>query len=501
MDIFSGIALGFEVALSPENLVYCFIGVFIGTFTGALPGIGSLAAVSMLMPITYHLQPTAALIMLAGIYYGSQYGGSIASILLNLPGSPSTAVTCIDGYPMARQGRAGVALFMTAAASFIGGTIGILALSAFGPVLAEVGLSFGPAEYFAMMFLGLIAAGTIAHGSPLKGTAMVVLGLLLGAVGTDINTGVQRFTLGIGSLYEGVPLVAVAMGIFGISEVIRRVNQARPKRTTEDAVTLRSMLPARDDVRRSVMPVARGTGLGAFFGTLPGTGVTIAAFMSYAVEKRISRTPERFGTGAIEGVVGPEAANNSAAQTAFIPTLTLGVPGDATMALLLGTLMIHGLPPGPMLVANHGDLFWGLVASFWIGNVLLLILNIPLVGIWVRMLRIPYSVLYPAILLFVSIGVYTVNNNTFDIMIVVLFGGIGYFMLWLGFEPAPLLVGFFLGPLIEENFRRSLVISKGDPMIFLERPISLALLIATVCLVAWVARASYKRSRKAPVSL
>lgn len=495
METLSNLAFGMQVALSFDNLVYCFLGVFIGTVIGVLPGIGSLAGVSMLLPITYYLPPTGGVIMLAGIYYGVQYGGSVASIVLNLPGAPSTAVTCLDGYPMARQGRGGVALLMTTAASFVGGSAGIIALAAFGPAIAAFGLSFGPAEYFSMMVLGLVAAGMVAQGSPLKGASMVLLGLLLGSVGTDINTGVQRFTFGLSGLYEGIPLVALAMGLFGLSEVIERVNDAQPE-PTRGRMTLRSMLPTSDDVKRSVAPVARGTAIGSFFGALPGAGIAISSFLAYATEKRVSRSPERFGKGAIEGVTAPEAANNAAAQTSFIPTLTLGVPGDATMALLLGALMIHGLAPGPSLIANHPDLFWGLVASFWIGNVLLVILNVPMVGIWVRLLQLPYSILYPSILVFVSIGVYTISNNPFDLLVVVFFGALGYLMRIFSFEPAPLLIALVLGPMIEENFRRGLVMSRGDPMIFLNRPMSAALLCATVAMIVWIAWRSVQARRK-----
>lgn len=494
MDTLSNLAFGLQVALSYDNLFYCFMGVFIGTIVGVLPGIGSLAGVSMLLPITYYLPPTGGVIMLAGIYYGVQYGGSVASIVLNLPGAPSTAITCLDGYPMARQGRAGVALLMTTAASFIGGSFGIVALAAFGPAIAAFGLSFGPAEYFSIMVLGLVAAGMVTQGSPLKGAAMVLLGLLLGTVGTDISTGVQRFTFGLGGLYEGIPLVALAMGLFGLSEVIERVNDTQPQPTQR--MKLRSMVPTADDVKRSVAPVARGTVIGSFFGALPGAGVSLSSFLAYAAEKRVSRTPERFGKGAIEGITAPEAANNAAAQTSFIPTLTLGVPGDATMALLLGALMIHGLAPGPSLIANHPDLFWGLIGSFWIGNVLLVILNVPMVGLWVRLLQLPYGILYPSIIVFVSMGVYTISNNPFDLMVVVFFGALGYLMRIFAFEPAPLLIALVLGPMIEENFRRALVISRGDPSIFVSRPMSGALLLATVVVIAWIAHRSAQARRR-----
>lgn len=484
MEMMANLAFGFEVALSPTNLLYCFLGVSIGTFVGVLPGLGALATISMLLPLTFHLPATTALVMLGGIYYGTQYGGSIASILLNLPGSPSGAVACLDGYPMAKQGRAGIALLITAVASFVGASVGILLLSGFGPVLARVGLAFGPSEYFSMMMLGLVAAGTIAHGSALKGLAMVVLGVLLGLVGTDINTATQRYTFGLIPLFDGITLVAIAMGLFGVSEVIASVNRPQPK-ASASGISFRSMIPTRDDVRRSVLPILRGSGVGSFFGTLPGTGASIAAFMAYAVEKRITRNPKRFGAGAIEGVAAPEAANNAGAQTSFIPTLTLGIPGDAIMALMLGAMIVHGITPGPQVVTQHPDLFWGLVASFWIGNVILLILNVPLIGIWIRILEIPYNILYPAILLFVCVGVFSVNNSVFDVFLVAVFGGVGYGMRLLGFEPAPLMVGFILGPMLEENFRRALVISRGDLLVFVDRPISAGFLIATGLVIAW----------------
>ncbi|HSP24346.1 MAG TPA: tripartite tricarboxylate transporter permease, partial [Saliniramus sp.] len=392
MDLIANLTLGFETALSPTNLLYCFIGVFLGTFIGVLPGIGALAAVSMLLPVTFYLPATTALVMLAGVYYGAEYGGSIASILLNLPGTPSAAVTCLDGYPMAQQGRAGVALFMTTVASFVGASIGIVALTAFAPILVQVTLAFGPAEYFAVMLLGLLAASAVSQGSPAKGIAMVVLGLMLGCVGTDINSGEARFTMGYYPLLDGISLIALAMGLFGISEVIASINTTNGD-VLKEKITFRSMLPTRDDTRRSIMPMARGTTVGTVFGTLPGTGQTIASFIAYAIEKRVSRDPGRFGKGAIEGIMSPESANNAAAQTAFIPTLTMGIPGSATMALMLGALMIHGITPGPALMTEHPDIFWGLIASFWIGTVMLVLLNIPLIGMWVRLLKIPYHFL------------------------------------------------------------------------------------------------------------
>ncbi len=486
------IALGFSVALSPSNLGYCFLGVVLGTFIGVLPGIGAIAAISMLLPLTFYLEPTTAVIMLAGVYYGAEYGGSTASILLNLPGTPSSAVTCIEGYPMTRQGRAGVALFMTTIASFIGGSIGILVVMFLTPVVVAVSLAFGPAEYFAIMLFGLLAAATVAQGSPSKGLAMVLLGLMLGCVGVDLNSGLVRFNLGLFELYDGISIVVLAMGLFGVSEVIASVRTASETRF-QGRVSLRSMMPTIADVRQSIAPVLRGSGIGTLLGPLPGTGPTIASFMSYVVEKRVARDPSRFGHGAIEGLTAPEASNNAAAQTAFIPTLALGIPGTATTAIILGALMIHGITPGPALMTQNADLFWGVIASFWIGNVLLLVLNIPLIGVWVSILRIPYRYLYPCILSLVCIGVYSVNLNPFDVFLVLVFGVIGYLMRLLGFEPAPLVIGFILGPLMEENLRRALLISQGDFLALVLRPISGTLLAVSLGLILWTAGAGLRR--------
>ena len=498
MEMFANLALGFQEAFAYQNLLYCFIGVFLGTFIGVLPGIGPLATISMLLPLTFHVPPTAALVMLAGIYYGAQYGGSTASILMNLPGTPAAAVVCLDGYPMAKEGRAGVALFMTTIASFVGSTIGIIVLTAFSPALAGVALAFGPADYFSMMLLGLVAAAALAQGSPAKGIAMVLVGLALGVVGTDVQTGAQRFTFGIPQLADGFNLVALAMGLFGVSEVITSIQRMRTvNKQKQEKITLRSMVPNKDDVRQSWPAMLRGSGVGSFFGTLPGAGTTIAAFIAYAVEKRIARKPERFGHGAVEGISAPEAASNASAQTAFIPTLTLGIPGDAVMALMLGAMIIQGIQPGPSLVTEHPQLFWGLIASFWIGNVLLVILNIPLIGMWVRMLRIPYSILYPSILLFICIGVFSVNNSAFDVLLVMGFGVFGYAMTLLKFEPAPLVLGFILGPLMEEHLRRAMLLSRGDAMIFLQRPISAGFLTLTTLLLAWSLFSAIRMQRKA----
>lgn len=498
METLDGLLLGLQAALVPQTLLYCFVGVFLGTLIGVLPGIGALAAISLLLPITYYIEPTAAIVMLAGVYYGAQYGGSTASILLNLPGTPSSVVACLDGYPMAKQGRAGVALFMTTIASFVGSMLGILVLVLFAPSIAELGLKFGAAEYFSMMVLGLIAASTLASGSPVKGLAMVVLGLLIGTIGVDVNSGQARFDFGILQLMDGVNLVALAMGIFGVSEIIASVLRAR-EGVVAEKISMRSMLPRRQEVKDSVVPMLRGTGVGGFFGALPGTGASIASFMSYALEKRVAKDPSRFGKGAIEGLTAPESANNAAAQTAFVPTLSLGIPGDAVMALMLGALIMHGIQPGPRLMTEQPELFWGLIVSFGIGNIMLLILNIPLIGIWVAILKIPYRMLYPAILVFIGLGVYSVNSNTFDILMVAVIGLMGYGMMVMRFEAAPLLLGFVLGPLMEENLRRALLISRGQMSTFIDRPISATLLALSLALVLWSFFAAFRRSVKARV--
>ncbi|AWB35393.1 tripartite tricarboxylate transporter permease [Orrella marina] len=484
MELLDSLIVGFYSAIRPEILMFCFFGVFLGTVVGVLPGIGPLAAISLLLPITYHIEPTAAIVMLAGVYYGAEYGGSTASILLNLPGTAANAVTCLDGHPMAKQGRAGVALFMTTIASLAGGITGVVAMILFSPAIVEIGLSFGPAEYFSLMVLGLIAASTLTSGSPAKGLAMVVLGLLLGTVGTDINSGIPRFDFNIPEMMDGISLVALAMGLFGISEIVSSITVSRGSKITEK-ITMRTMMPKKKDFKDSAMPIVRGAGLGGFFGALPGTGAAIASFVSYAVEKKVAKDPSIFGKGAIQGIAAPEAANNAAAQTAFIPTLTLGIPGSATMAMMLGALIIHGIQPGPMLMAEQPDLFWGLIISFLIGNFLLVILNIPLIGLWVSLLNIPYRLLYPAILVFIMMGVYSVHNNVFDIYLVALIGIVGYGLLILRFEPAPLLLGFILGPLMEENMRRALLLSRGDLATFIDRPISMWLLIISAAILGW----------------
>jgi TctA family transporter len=479
------ILAGFTAAFYLNNIAYCFVGVLMGTAMGVLPGIGSVAAVSMLLPISYHMDPTSALIMLAGVFYGSEYGGATASILLNLPGTPTHAVTCLDGYPMSQNGRAGVALFTAAVASFFGGTIGILVLMALTPAVIALALAFGPAEYLLVITFGLVAAATIAQGSPLKGLAMVTAGVLVGLIGIDVNTGIPRFELGFYELFDGVSLVALAMGLFGIAEVIASAGQRQSARPQH--VSLASMLPSRTDVRRTLLPAMRGAGIGCVFGPLPGTGAAVAAFFSYALEKRVSRTPERFGTGIVEGIAGPEASNNAAVQTAFIPTLAIGVPGTASMAILLGALMVHGIVPGPRLMTEHADLFWSVVASFWIGNVLLLVLNIPLIGVWVRILMIPRRILFPVIVSLICLGTFSVANSAFDVWLLFVIGLVGYVMRLLAFEPAPLLLGFVLGPMLEENFRRAMLLSRGELLPLFYNPVGLVLIaiaLATVLLLA-----------------
>ncbi|ADZ70903.1 tripartite tricarboxylate transporter permease [Polymorphum gilvum] len=497
MDLISNLTLGFSVALSLSALMYCGLGVTLGMLIGVLPGIGPLATVGMLLPLTFYAAPTDAIIMLAGIYYGSMYGGSTASILLNLPGTAGAAVACIDGYPMARQGRAGVALFMTTIASFFGGIVGIVILAAFAPALARVALSFGSPEYFSLMVVGLLAAALVGDGSPSRSLAMVVLGLLLGIVGTDVNSGVRRFTGGLPELSDGVNLVILTTGLFGISEVILNAGRIKRGSVRPVDVSWRSMLPTADDWRRSVLPSLRGVSVGSVLGILPGTGAALSTFVAYALEKRVARDPSRFGKGAIEGVVAPEAANNAAAQAAFIPTLSLGIPGDAIVAIMLGALIIHGIVPGPRLVVDQPELFWGLTVSFFIGNVMLLILNLPLIGLWVRILSIPYGLLYPAILVFICIGVYSINNSAFDVLMALVFGVAGFAMRLMRFSPAPLLLGLVLGPLIETNLRRSLLLSRGDPAVFVERPLSAAILAIGLAIVVWVVVSALRRRKPA----
>ncbi|HWK55009.1 MAG TPA: tripartite tricarboxylate transporter permease [Hyphomicrobiales bacterium] len=489
MQTLDNMLLGFSQALSFDALLYCLVGVSLGTFVGVLPGIGALTTISLCLPLTFHLDPLLGLIMLAGIFYGAQYGSSTASILLNVPGSAPSAVTCLDGYPMARQGKAGIALFLTTVASFIGGSFAILLLMGFAPVLADIAIGFSAADYFSIMLLALTAASTLGVGSPLKGLCMVVLGLVLGLVGTDISSGVFRFTFGMPALADGISLVALAMGLFGVAEILANVTSGQLPVLENTRVTLRSMLPSRQELREFKGSCARGSLIGSLVGMLPGTGPTIAAsFMAYAMEKKLTKHPERFGKGAVEGVTAPEAANNASVQAAFIPTLTLGVPGDAIMAVMIGGLLIHGITPGPQLITENAALFWGVVASFWVGNILLLLLNLPFIGVWVRLLSIPYRVLFPAVLLLICIGVYSVNNNVVDVWLTLGFGLFGFWFNRHGYPSAPLLLGFVLGPLIEENFRRALLLSGGSLTPFVERPVSAVFLLLTALvlgLAAW----------------
>lgn len=489
MEFFENINLGIETAFRLDALLFCFVGVFVGTFVGALPGIGPLVSISVVLPLTFGLDPTVALIMLAGIFYGAQYGGSITSILLNLPGTASTAVTALDGYEMTKRGRAGLALFINAVASFIGGSLAILLMMAFAPTLARIALNFHSTEYFAVMLLGLIAASTLSGGSTLKSLVMVTLGLILGLVGMDLNSGAARYTFGILELTDGVSLIAIAMGLFGVAEVINKLAMGpsdAPKGRAE-RISLRSMLPSRSELSALWAPILRGSAVGAVVGALPGAGPSIASFMAYGFEKRASRTPEKFGKGMVEGVAAPEAANNASVQAAFIPTLSLGIPGDVVMAILLSAMMLHGVVPGPQFISNEPAIFWGLIVSFWIGNVMLLILNLPLIGLWVRIISVPNYILMPAIMFFICMGSYSINNSVFDLFVTLLFGVIGYLLMVFNFKPAPVLLGFILGPLIEENLRRSLVVARGDPFVFLERPISLVFLLISAALLLWPA--------------
>lgn len=492
------ILAGLASALQPHNLLYCALGVFLGTFLGVLPGIGTLVAVSLLFPFTYHLPPETALIMLAGIYYGTSYGGSTASILLGIPGTPANAVICADGHAMARSGRAGSALFLTTIASFVGGSLGIILIMAAAVPIASLGLRFTAVEYFSLMLMGLVAASSATSSSQLKGIAMVLAGILAGLVGVDVQTGGERYTFGIRQLYDGIGLVVLALGLFGVSEIIRASAAAETGAAMSRAVRLRDLIPNRAELHASRFSIPRGAVVGAFFGTLPGTGGLIAAFMAYMWEQRRSATPEKFGQGAVEGVVAPEAANNAADQTAFIPTLTLGIPGSASMALMLGILIIHGITPGPRLVTEHAGLFWTLIMSFWIGNILLLVINIPLIGLWTRLLSIPYKWLAPAILVFCCFGIFTATGDVFYIYVMLVVGVIGYLLRAAEYPLAPLLLGFVLGPLMEENFRRALLVARGDWTVFFTRPISAIFLALAGLILLYGLVGLARRPRKTP---
>jgi len=493
MELLSNLALGFGEALGPLNLLYCLIGALLGTLIGVLPGIGPVATIAMLLPITFSLTPLAALIMLAGIYYGAQYGGSTTAILVNLPGESSSVVTALDGYRMARQGKAGTALAVAALGSFLAGCVGTLAIAAFAAPLAELAFRFGPAEYFSLMVLGLVGAVVLAAGSLLKAFAMMALGLLLSTIGLDANTGEERFAFGIAELTDGIGFIVVAVGVFGLAEILGNLQRTEPPRSAPDRVA--GLWPSAADLRAALPAMLRGTGLGAVLGVLPGGGALLASFASYTVEKKIARDPSRFGQGAIEGVAGPEAANNAGAQTSFIPLLVLGLPSNAVMAMMIGAMTIHAIQPGPQVMTANPALFWGLIASMWIGNLMLVVLNLPLIGLWVKLLTVPYRLLYPAILLFCCIGVFALGNNGFDILMAMVFGLVGIVFLGLGCELAPMLLGFVLGPMMETNLRRTLLLAQGDASVFVTRPISAALLAAALVLLLTVLLPAWRRTR------
>jgi putative tricarboxylic transport membrane protein len=497
MELFEHLSLGFGVAFTLQNLMYALVGCLLGTLIGVLPGIGPLATIAMLLPATYGLPPVAALIMLAGIYYGAQYGGSTTAILVNLPGEASSVVTVIDGYQMARKGRAGPALAAAGIGSFFAGCVGTLILAAFAPPLTELALQFGPAEYFSLMVVGLIGAVVLASGSLLKALAMIVLGLLLGLVGTDVNSGAARFTFDIPELMDGISFLAIAMGVFGYGEIISNLSRQESERQVFTG-HVQGIMPTREDFKRMTPAILRGTTLGSLLGILPGGGAMLSAFTAYTVEKKTRLQPGEvpFGEGNIRGVAAPEAANNAGAQTSFIPLLTLGIPPNAVMALMVGAMTIHNIQPGPQVMTSNPELFWGLIASMWIGNAMLIILNLPLIGIWVQLLKVPYRLLFPAIVLFCAIGVYSTNNNSFDIWMVAIFGFIGYLFIKLGCEPAPLLLGLILGPMMEEHLRRALLISRGDWSVFVTRPLSASLLAVAALLLFVVISPSIKKKRE-----
>jgi putative tricarboxylic transport membrane protein len=495
INLFHNLAIGFGAAASLRNVGFCLTGCLVGTLIGVLPGIGPIATIAMLLPITFGLDPLSSLIMLAGIFYGAQYGGSTTSILVNMPGEASSIVTCIDGHQMARQGRAGAALSVAALGSFFAGCVSTVFVAAFGPPLAAIAQEFNSPDYFSLMVLGLVTAVVMAHGSVIKAVGVVVVGLLFGLVGTDVNSGVTRYTLGISDLWDGIDFLPLVIGMFGIVEIIINLEQPslpRPAASTR----FRELWPSKKDFKESWRAVLRGTGLGSILGILPGGGAVLASFASYTLEKKVAKDPSRFGKGAIEGVAGPESANNAAAQTSFIPLLTLGLPSNAVMALMMGAMIIQGIQPGAAVMTTRPELFWGLVASMWIGNAMLLVINLPLIGIWVRLLAVPYRFLYPAILLFCVIGVYATNPNVAQLMLTALFAVFGYVLMRFGCEPAPLILGFILGPLMEENLRRALILSRGDPMVFIQRPISAILLAITAVIIALIVLPQIRKTRE-----
>ncbi|SFU93296.1 tripartite tricarboxylate transporter permease [Pseudoduganella namucuonensis] len=494
MELLSNLALGFDAALTLTNLFYCLAGVFLGTAIGVLPGLGPVATIAMLLPATFALPPITSLIMLSGIYYGAQYGGSTTAILVNLPGESSSVVTAIDGYQMARQGHAGKALATAALGSFFAGTVATFLLAMFAPPLAALALKFGPAEYFSLVVLGLVASVVLAHGSLLRAIGMIVLGLLLGIVGTDVNSGAPRYTFELPQLSDGINFVIVAMGMFGIGEIIRNLEHEETRTVALKKVT--GLMPTREDLKRIVAPVLRGTAIGSMLGILPGGGAMLASFAAYAVEKKVSRNAANFGKGAIEGVAAPEAANNAGAQTSFIPMLTLGIPSNPVMALMIGAMIIQGIQPGPAVMTEQPALFWGIIASMWIGNFFLVVLNLPMIGLWVRMIMVPYRLLYPMILIFCAIGVFSLNNSDFDIHLMVLFGLFGYVCAKFDMEAAPMLLGFILGPMMEEYLRRALLLSRSDPMVFVERPISAVMLAMALAALTAVLLPALRRKRE-----
>lgn len=492
-DLFSNLALGFGVALTLQNLGLAFLGCLVGTLIGVLPGVGPIATIAMLLPITFGLDPTGALIMLAGIYYGAQYGGSTTAILVNIPGEATSVVTALDGHQMARQGRAGVALGIAAIGSFFAGTVATLVIAALGAPLTKLALIFGPTEYFSLMVMGLVFAVVLARGSILKAIAMILVGVLLSTVGLDLETGEERMTFGLQFLSDGIDFAVLAMGIFGIAEIMRNLDHTEHRDVVRQAIG--RLLPNKEDFKQSYKPVLRGTFIGAILGILPGNGAVLGPFASYTLEKKIAKDPRRFGRGAIEGVAGPESANNAGAQTSFIPLLTLGIPPNAVMALMVGAMTIHGIIPGPQVMTKNPNLFWGMIASMWIGNLMLLVINLPLVGMWVRLLKVPYRLLFPAILMFCCIGIYSINSLPTDVMFIALFGFVGYTLIKFGFEPAPMLLGFVLGKLMEENLRRALILSRGSMETFVERPVSAVLLAVAAILLVIALLPSIRKGR------
>ncbi|MCW0232131.1 MAG: tripartite tricarboxylate transporter permease [Ferrovibrio sp.] len=493
MELLSNLMIGIEVSMTPINLLYCLGGVFVGTLIGVLPGLGPTATIAMLLPVTFGLPPVSALIMLAGIYYGAQYGGSTTAILINLPGEASSVVTALDGYQMARQGKAGLALSTAALGSFFAGTVATFLLALFAPPLAEVALKFGPAEYFSLMVMGLVASVVLAHGSLPKAIAMILLGLLLGLVGTDVTSGTPRFTFDVPELADGINFVIVAMGMFGLGEIIRNLENEEVRDVFTRKIS--GLLPTWADFKQMTPAVLRGTALGSALGILPGGGAMLASFAAYSLEKKVSKNSKMFGKGAIEGVAAPESANNAGAQTSFIPMLTLGIPSNPVMALMIGAMIIQGIQPGPQVMTEQPALFWGIIVSMWIGNFFLVVLNLPMIGLWVRMLTVPYHLLYPAILVFCAIGVFSLNNSGFDIYLMAVFGVLGYVLSKLDCEPAPLLLGFILGPMMEEYLRRAMVLSRGDAMVFIERPISATMLAMAVIGLIVVLLPSIRKKR------